>query len=100
VTFEVAANELEAALRDEADELLTLSQAAAESGYSEDHLGRELRAGRIPNAGRPGAPRVRRVDLPKKPRRLSAGEPHAYDPVADARSLLASRLCDGDEHGD
>ncbi|MDE2782551.1 MAG: hypothetical protein OXK77_06320, partial [Gemmatimonadota bacterium] len=41
-------------------------EAARESGYSADHLGRLVRDGRIPNAGRPGAPRIARTDLPRK----------------------------------
>ena len=40
--------------------------AARESGYSADHLGRLVRDGRIPNAGRPGAPRIARSHLPRK----------------------------------
>jgi hypothetical protein len=36
------------------------------SGYSADYLGRMLRSGSIPNAGRPHAPRIRRADLPRK----------------------------------
>jgi hypothetical protein len=48
------------------DELLTLRQAARESGYSADHLGRLVKTGAIPNAGRPHAPRIRRRDLPRK----------------------------------
>lgn len=43
-----------------------LREAARRSGYSEDHLGRLVRAGKIPNAGRPGAPRIRLSDLPIK----------------------------------
>src|SRR5581483_11980447 len=65
--WETAAAELEAALRAARDELLTLEAAATESGYSADHLGRLLRAGKLPNAGRPHAPRIRRGDLPRKP---------------------------------
>ena len=49
-----------------ADELLNLRQAAQESGYSADHLGRLVREGRICNSGRPHSPRVRRCDLPQK----------------------------------
>ena len=48
------------------NELLNLREAAHLSGYSADHLGREVRAGRIPNHGRSGAPRIRRGDLPRK----------------------------------
>ena len=38
--FEVAADELDAALRNEANEPLTLTQAAALTGMSADHVGR------------------------------------------------------------
>jgi hypothetical protein len=51
----------------DANEELSLPSAAAESGYSSNHLSRLVRDGRIPNAGRPGAPRIRRADLPRKP---------------------------------
>lgn len=48
------------------EDLLSLEEAAARSGYSADHLGRLVRQGRIPNAGRPHAPRIRAKDLPRK----------------------------------
>ena len=51
---------------------LSLIAAAQESGYSPTHLGREVKAGRIPNAGRFNAPKILRRDLPKKPSRLRA----------------------------
>lgn len=66
-TFEFCANELEAALGEIDDELLNLQQAAAESGYSADHLGRLVKCGTIRNAGRLGSPRIARRDLPMKP---------------------------------
>jgi hypothetical protein len=50
----------------EDDATLNLQEAARESGYSADHLGRLVRSGQIPNAGRPNAPRIRRGDLPRK----------------------------------
>lgn len=59
--------ELEVAVRQQHDEPLTLAAAARESGYSENHLGRLIREGRIPNAGRLHAPAIRRGDLPRKP---------------------------------
>jgi hypothetical protein len=90
-TGETFADELEAFLRTTDDMTLTIAQAAAESGYSEDHLARQIREGKIPNAGRPGAPRIRRADLPRKPRVVTAGA-GIYDAGADARSLLADRL--------
>jgi len=52
--------------RGDGDETLNLQQASQESGYSADHLGRLVREGKIPNAGRPNAPRIRRADLPRK----------------------------------
>lgn len=75
-----------------ASEALSLTRAAAESGYSADHLGRLVREGKLANVGRPNAPRVRRADLPRKPaRRLASPAVHSYDPSTDARFLLARR---------
>lgn len=92
-----AADELEAALRAQNGALLTIAEAACQSGLSADHIGRLLRSGRIPNAGRKGAPRIRQGDLPRKARAtLPAAGPEAYDPNADARRLLG-RLQQGDD---
>jgi hypothetical protein len=82
------ADELEQAAADLADEALTLTEAADESGYSERRLREMLSDGTLPQAGRKGAPRIRRGDLPRKP---GATTTAAYDPEADAASLL-SRL--------
>jgi hypothetical protein len=60
------ANRLEEAFRQMEDEQLTLQDAAEESGYTADHLGRLVRDGKIPNAGRPSAPRISRRDVPIK----------------------------------
>jgi hypothetical protein len=49
------AEDLEEALRQEDETLLDLQQAAA-----------EMREGKLPNAGRPGAPRIARQHLPRK----------------------------------
>ena len=46
---------------------LNLQQAARESGYSADHLGRLVRSGEIANAGRENAPKVLRKHLPRRP---------------------------------
>jgi hypothetical protein len=70
-----AATELEEALIDRDNELLTVIQAAKESGYSKDWLRKLVASGQIPNVGKPGAPRVRRGDLPRKPARLASGSP-------------------------
>jgi hypothetical protein len=58
--------DLEEAILANGDELLTLSEAARLSGYTADHLGRLVRDGKIANAGRPHAPRIRRGALPRK----------------------------------
>lgn len=65
--FARAADELEAALRERANEVLNMREAARESGYHEDHLARLVKAGKIPNAGKRGAPKIRRGELPRKP---------------------------------
>jgi hypothetical protein len=64
--FDYCRKQLEAALEERANEVLSLRQAANESGYSPDHLGRLLRDGTIQNAGRKYSPKVRRCDLPMK----------------------------------
>lgn len=66
--YERCADQLESALAESAEEPLTLSEAAEQSGYSPDHLGRMVREGKIRNAGRPNAPRIARGDLPVKPK--------------------------------
>jgi len=89
--FDRAADDLERALHTEVDELLTLTDAAAMSGYSPDHLGRLIKQGVIPNAGRPHAPRIRRGDVPRRPVRIAARREGAYDVSADARALAVRR---------
>ncbi len=64
--LESCADELESALQQKHDELLNLTQASRVSGYSREHLGRLLKEGRIPNAGQPGAPKIRRGNVPTK----------------------------------
>ena len=66
ILLSTVADDLEAAFRQEEEELLNLQRAAEESGYSTAHLGRLAREGAIPNAGRSNAPRIRRGDLPRK----------------------------------
>ena len=63
VALESCAAELEATLRERDETTLSLTEAARESGYSADHLGRD---GKIPNTGRPGTPRIARSHLPRK----------------------------------
>lgn len=88
--FEQAADDLQAVVDAEDAVLLTLEEAASLSGYSTDHLARQVRAGTIQNAGRKGAPRVRARDLPRKAA-VARRSPAPYDPAADARELLSAR---------
>ena len=64
--LERCADELEGTIQERDDTTYSLTEAARESGYSREHLGRLVRDGKTPNAGRPGAPRIARRDLPRK----------------------------------
>ncbi len=91
-TFEQAARDLDAAATSWASELLTISEASAESGYSEEHLRRLAREGELPverNGGPKSRIKVRRGDLPTKQRKDGRGKPErvTYDPDEDARSI-------------
>lgn len=102
ITIDVLVAELEVVLQAGEDKLLTLREAAVESGYSADHLARLIRQGKLANVGRKFAPRVRRGDLPKRAQRnndVASGGETGYDPTADARSLRERRLHHGGVHG-
>ncbi len=64
--IERCADDLEATLAERNETTFSLVEASRESGYSADHLGRLVRDGKIPNAGRSGAPRIALKDLPRK----------------------------------
>ena len=64
--LERCAAELEDTIVERDETTYSLVEASRESGYSADHLGRLVRDGKIPNAGRPGAPRIAHRDLPRK----------------------------------
>lgn len=65
--LEGCAEELEAAAAGRPLEPLTVEQAAALGGYSESRLRSLLSEETIANVGEPGAPRIRRCDVPRKP---------------------------------
>jgi len=73
--WELAATELERALQLFGNEALSLRSASRECGFTADHLGALVKRGRIPNAGRKGAPRIRREDLPPKKQPGGRGRP-------------------------
>ena len=62
--------ELEQRLDEWATQALSVSEAAVESNYSEDHLRELVRTGRLPDNRPPGSEgriTIRRCDLPRKP---------------------------------
>lgn len=63
---------------------LTLEEASSYSGLAYGTLANKVSTGAIPNAGRPGAPRVRRCELPAK----APGSPRAVEPDLADRILL------------
>ena len=66
----------------------TIAQAAKLSGYSEDHIRRLIRTGKLRNVGKPGAPRVLASELPRKPGvRVADADGEKYSPSSDARFL-------------
>ena len=83
--------EVDEALRDDQDEILTLAEAALESSYSTEHLRKMVAAETIPNAGQKGRPRIRRSDVPLR-RVMQQGSPGT--PENDARAFL-NRVKDG-----
>lgn len=91
--------DIEALFESEDGALLTLGEASAHSGYTVDHLSKLVREGKVPNAGRWHAPRIRARDLPRKPgSKLATSTPHLYDPDTDARAL-SDRKRKGAHHG-
>ncbi len=95
VVLESCADEMETALKDWQDQLLTPEQAARETGYSAEHLRRKVRGGQLAAERCEGAKthiKIRRGDLPTKPRGDRGASPDIpYNPIEDARSI-AQRL--------
>jgi len=87
--------DFDAVTRGRAGELLTLTDGATESGYSAEYLGALIRQGKIQNAGRPNAPRIRRQDLPRKASRLPDAPPSlklvGATPRQIARAIISSK---------
>ncbi len=89
VAYEKCADQLEAVLELETEATLSLQEASAESGYSPNHLGRMVREGKIPNAGRPRAPRIAQKDLPRKLDIASRSGRSHLDRTQIVRSVVA-----------
>ena len=92
IAYETCAEQLESELHTLSQEHLTLAGAALLGGYSEDHLGRMVREGRIPNAGRRGAPRIRRADVPIKPNGVACAPSRAQ---VDREQIVRSVIDEG-----
>ncbi len=86
--WERAAEMVEESLRRSGLERLTLQRAAAESGYSRDHLRRLIDEGTIPDASAAdGSKAILRMDLPRKPGHGLA----AVRPTVPSSRLQAAR---------
>ena len=94
--LEAAAAELAGALDAEENRTLPLSVAARESGYTAEHLARLIRQGKLRNCGRPGAPRVRRGDLPRKPNALPSSSSSIQLHPTSSRQVVRA-IAQGDE---
>ena len=90
--LERCADELEGTIQERDETTLTLTDAARESGYTATHLGRLVRDGKIPNAGRPNAPRIARRHLPLKapsePRLAESARPRERSNVQIVHSII------------
>ena len=92
--WERAAEMVEESLRLSGLERLTLQRAAAESGYSRDHLRRLIDEGTIPDAsGADGSKAILRMHLPRKPGHGVA----AVRPTAASSRVQAARAVAGRE---
>ena len=88
-TLKSCADELEQWMHERELEKLTLIQAAKESGYSYSALQKMVADGRLPNVGDKNRPRVRRGNLPQKPRRLGPAQENGGLDLAG--TILANR---------
>ena len=68
-------------------EPLSIEVAAEESGYSPSRLYSLVESGVVENAGKPGAPLIRRCDLPRRPQRRTPS-----CPAADRVSIVDAAL--------
>ena len=89
--------QLERFIEEQDARLLNLQEAAELSGYSPDHLGRMVRDGKIPNAGRSRAPRIRLKDLPRKPNRVAAevAPDRSSHEIGSATAIVRSVIIQG-----
>ncbi len=82
---ELHAQQLTEAIEEAEHEELTLDEAARASHYSKRRLREMVADGTIPNAGRKGAPRIKRKDLPKRTKSKKAD---SFDASTEAHLIL------------
>jgi hypothetical protein len=87
--WETAAAEFEEWFEEFQGEALTLAQAAEESGLTIDYVGALVRQGKLANAGKKNAPRIRRADLPTKGARSRGAKSQAAPTGPDNKDLTA-----------
>jgi len=80
--------DFEAVTRAEDDAELSLSEAAAQSGYSSDHLRRLHRHGKLQAYRKGRSLFFRSGDLPRKP---TVPRFSPYDPAMDAQRVISQR---------
>lgn len=96
---EAVLQDIDAVLMHQESEVLTLAEAARLSGFSPGHLGRLIRSGHIDSAGRSGAPRIRRCNLPIKPGHLPEGEASHQIDTASKEHVVRSFVANSRERG-
>lgn len=79
--------ELEEALRADQDALLTVKEAAVESGTPERTLRDQLKRGALQQANETGPALIRRADLEGRRRKSTGGS--GYDAAADAAGIMS-----------
>ena len=67
LALRTCADELEKHEQEGDGELISVAQAAIETGWSVDGIGGMIADGRVPNHGTKRRPKVRRGDIPRKP---------------------------------
>lgn len=89
-TLDTSANELEAWLASQANEVLSINEAVLRTGRKRSTIEKAVQSGRLTNLGQKGKPRVRAGELlTLYPPRVAHVGRTKYDPGADARFLLA-----------
>ena len=96
---EAVLQDIDNLLAHQESEVLTLPEAERLSGYSKEHLGRLIRNRKIPNAGRPGSPRIRRADLSIKPGHLPNDEAGLQIHRASKEHVVRSFVANSRERG-